>query len=170
MRSYSRETLQKMAEKKGFAQCNKQIEDARCEADLMYAIFKRPDTVLPTLLPGLVEIIKKKNSPDLEKSRMFRDAMEFLLKNPNADSRLRIFFTLWIINREQEAKDIIRKAYLVEHPGNLWETKCHTHFDRFTHHLAELCKCVQIESFGAGNIIKVIRTTVLCAEQLYLTK
>ena len=167
---YNRKVLQQMSDAKGFTQYNIQLENARCEADLMYAIFRRPQTVIPQLLQGFLEIIKKKNNPKLEQSRIFREAVSFLMDNPNADVRIKIFYVLWILNREPEAKELIKNAYLVNHVGNIWEGKCHAHFDKFIKSLAELWRAVEVEPFSTGTIIEVVRATVLCAEQMYLTK
>jgi hypothetical protein len=168
---YAREALQKMSDALGFTAHNTAIEDARCEADLMYALFRRPHTVAPKILAGFLEIIKKKNSPKLEQSRMFRDAMEFLTTNPNADNRLKIYYILMVINREVEAKDFIRTAYIANHRGNMWgERNYVAHFERFTRHLSELVENASTSTFGAGNIIEFVRSFVLCAEQLYMTK
>jgi hypothetical protein len=167
---YPRDVLQKMADKNGFTANNRQLEDARCEADLMYALFRRPKEIIPKMLAGFLEIIKKKNSPKLELSKVARDGIAFLIDNPRAADCVKLYIVLRIINREPEAKELIRSSHLAQHPGNIWENNYVAHFERFLRHLAELYENADTASFGAGNIIEYVRSLVLCAEQLYMSK
>lgn len=170
-KSYPRAKLQKIFDDNGFSAINKQLEDARCEADLMYAIFNRPHIAIPTLLKGFLEIIEKKNTPKLGQSKMYRDAVSFMTENPRADNRAKIYFVLLIINREPEAQEFIEASYLPQHPGNIWENDYKTHFKTFSQtHLPRLVESAHTSAFGAGNIIEFVRSFVLCAKQLYLSK
>lgn len=161
------EQLKKIAEKKGYTQFCKDLEDKRCEADLMYRLFKRPETIVDKLLPGFVEIIKKKNDPDLQCSARFADSMRFLLEHPRADPKIKLFYILVIIAREKEAQIVIKAGYKAE--GNIWENEWEKHLNEFFKDLASLVCEVNDASFGETNIIERVMGFVIAAELRYLS-
>jgi hypothetical protein len=169
-RTYSINVLQQLSDKAGFTKHNTEIESARCEADLMYTIFKRPETVTDVLLEGLIALIKKKDSPDLEKSRIFTDAVAFLCQHPRASQKIKIFNILLILSREPEAVGIIRDGYVINHPGNMWGDRAFAHLDSFLQEIAKMIHGLYTSNFGEPNIITNIHTAVLYAEKVYLTK
>lgn len=167
---YKRSRLKALLDAKGFSNRNIQIENERCAADLMYAMFKRPKTVLPTLLPGLIEIIKKKNSPDLWQSRMFRESIRFLLENEHASDRIKIFNVLLIICNDPETAEIFKTGYIVDHRGNLFGKNCIAHLDTFLVHLKALMYNTLSFKFGETTVVGIVHQCVAYAEQIYLQK
>ncbi len=167
---YKRSRLKTLFDTKGFTNRNTLIENERCAADLMYAMFKRPSTVMPKLLAGLIEVIKKKNSPDLGQSRMFREAVNFLTVHPHASDRIKVFNVLLILNREPEAVEVFKAGYIADHKGNLFGKTYATHLDVFLFHLRALVHNTFTFPFGEPNVVDVVHKFVAYAEQIYLQK
>lgn len=168
--SYKRSRLQALMDAKGFTKINRNLEDEHCEADLMYALFKRPSTIIQPLLTGMFEIAKKKNSPDILQSRMIRESIKFLLENPNASNNVKVFNILLILNREPETIEIFKTGYVIDHPGNLFGSNCHAHLDNFLSHLKLLLYNTFRVSFGETNVVDIIHQVVIDAEFIYLSK
>jgi len=163
--------LQELSDKHAFSAHNRAIEDARCANDLLYALFRRPETVLlPRLLPGLLELIAKKNAPDMERSRRIREGREFLLdaaRHPN--HRIRIYAVLLIVNREPEAHAVFRDGYA---DGNYFGSakEGRAQFERFLPHLAQLFDALFAAPYGEANSVQRITELVGGSELFYLSK
>lgn len=168
--SFTHATLQKLADKHRFTEQNQAIEDKRCQTDLMYALFQRPHTVLPRLLPGMLALIERKHSPDLGSDPMFCDARNFLLSdNGHGQCQIKVFMILMIVNRDSESHAIIKDGYL---NGSLWgdEKAGQAHFERFLEPLALLVDGLFNAPFGEANVISRIFEFVVGAKIQYLCK
>jgi len=159
--------LQSLAEKQGYQAYCKEMEDKRCEADILYRLFHRPETVIDKLLPGLVDIIKKKNSPDLEQSRVFQDGMAFLLNHPRASGEIKLFYTLLIINHEPEAQAVIKAGVT---KNNMWEDQWETHFKTFLQELDAFTKETFLRRFGETDVLERVEYFNITCELLYFSK
>lgn len=142
------------------------LEDARCKSDLMYRLFRRPETIVAKLLKAIIEVIQEKNQPDLGKSRMFRDATAFLVDHPFADNAAKIFFVLCVVAKDTDVQSVIRKGYT---KGNMWGDEANTHFSHFVGKLDALILDTMNAPFGETNTPVLVRSFVKRAEQLYLT-
>lgn len=159
--------LQMASEQKGYMEFCKKLEDDRCNADLMYRLFRRPEEVVDKLLPGLVEIIKTKNSPDLEESGLFVDAKDFLLYHPRACTSIKLFAILVVVAHEVEAQNVIKAGYKAE--GNIWEDKWEKHLTMFFKDLVEVVGETFNTSFGETNIMERVKCLNIAAELRYLS-
>ena len=159
--------LQNLATQHGYAAFCQETEDKRCEADILYRLFHRPDTVVNKMLRGLVEIIKKKNSPDLEQSRMFQDGMAFLLHHPRADAQIKLFYILLIINHEPETHAIIKAGVTSD---NMWGKQWDAHFKVFVKELDTFVKETFNTRFGETDILQRVEYFNVTCEILYLSK
>jgi len=137
-----------------------QLETQRCEGDILYCLFRRPKTVAKLLLNKFHELALKKNSPDLGQSRMFRDAMSFLIDNPRASMKIIIFQILLFICREEEAQATILE-YNKAPMG---------HLEKFVSEFSNYISDVFKMPFGEGNVIFIVNRFVQVAETMYLTK
>jgi len=155
--------LQSIADNEPINLINYNLETQRCEKDVLYCLFKRPHTITELLITKFHELIVKKYSPDLALSRVFNDAMEFLLKNKKAHPKILTFFILLIVCREKEAQKIIQDTYKL----NLWPVN---HLDKFVN---EFSKIIYDETFkfpfGESNIIQIIHQCVNTAELIYMS-
>ena len=167
---FKRSVLKEMAQKNGFLKHHHDLENDHCDSDLLYALFKRPRTVTQKLLSGFVEIIKKKNAPDLERSRMFCDAISFLLENPRTDERVKVFYILWIISAEPDTKEVIVAGHVKDHKGDLWGDKYNMHFEIFLQNLKQLVAETKYCPFGQTESVNMVHRFILCAERIYFTK
>jgi len=160
--------LQTLANKQGYSDFFEKIEDKRCDSDLMYRLFKRPESVVDKILPGLIDIIKTKNSPDLNDSHVFRDAIQFLLHHPRVDTKIKLFYTLLIIAHETEAQEIIKKGYKAE--GNIWEDKWEKHVVGYFKELSKMVNETLFDaSFTESNIQERVTHFVITAELVYMS-
>lgn len=157
--------MKHLAEKSKYVAINERIEDERCKGDLLYRLFRRPETLAYKLLDALVDVIKKKNSPDLERSSMFNDAIDFLLKHPHVDWHAQVFYILVILNKDTDAQTLFKNGYA---KGNLWKDEHIQHFERFLTKLNELIENTMLAPFGEVNVAPIVRSFVTRAEQLYL--
>jgi hypothetical protein len=164
---FSTKHLETLVQKKGYKAWAKQIEDERCESDLMYRLFKQSNETIDTLLRGLVELIEKKNAPDLGDSRMHRDAMAFLFKHPRVDAKVKLFYILLIVAREPEAQRVIEAGY--DTNKNIWGNEWQKKMSVFFKHLEEHVTRMYNSPFGETNIEQVINDFVNAAELLYLS-
>lgn len=152
--------LQELSDKLGFTQHNTQIEDDRCQRDIMYKLFKRPHTLLGTLLPGFTEIARKKNAPDYGKSALIHDAGAFVLEHRRADHTIKLFHLLIILSREEEAQNVI-KAGQPRELGQLFA-------QRYIPQLQAQVESTFRFPFGEANIIDIVRVFVQRAEHMYV--
>lgn len=164
---FLKKNLEIIVKKKGYDSWAKTLEDERCEADLMYKLFKRPETIVDTLMPGLLEIIEKKNAPDLQESRMYRDAVAFLRKHPRVDARIKLFYILLIIAREPEAQNVIRAGY--DKINNMWGDQWEKRANAFFKHLGEHVMRLFGSPFGESNIEDRVIEFLIGAELLYVS-
>lgn len=159
--------LEKIAKKKGYTQYCRDLEDKRCEADLMYRLFKRPEEVVDKLLPGFYKIVETKNSPDTQESIVFVDANKFLMLHPRADPKIKLFFVLHVIASEKEAQIVIKAGCKTE--GNIWEEEWEKHLNRFFKDLMELVTEFTNAPFGETNIEERVMGFNIAAELRYIS-
>lgn len=141
---------------KGYLEWCKQEEDKRCEQDLMYRLFRRPETVVDKMLPELARIIRSKYSPDLDESRRAMDALNFLLTFPRASPKIKLFYVLFVVAEEEEAQTVFAK----ESP----------HFARYLKELKTLVVEMQDMHFGEPNVVDRVEWFNSVAEILYMSK
>ncbi len=180
-RVYKRSTLQQIANNNGFTTHNKEIEDVRCKADLMYALLHRPETVVDRLMEGIQEIVKKKYSPDISKSRMFLDADQILRTNTRIDLRIKVFWILLALRAEEEVREVFKagiknefgKQHNEEQQQNnssgLWKDPI-AHFDHFIDVFTPMIDSTMKQAFGEPNIVDIVHAVVTCTEKMYLGK
>lgn len=164
---FLKKNLEELAEKKGYNTWAKTIEDERCEADLIYRLFKRPETVVDALLRGLVDLIEKKNAPDLGESRNHRDAMAFLFKHPRVDAKIKLFYILLIVAREPEAQKVIKSGVDPKNSmwGKDWEKRVDAFFKNLQGHVIQMYGA----PFGETNIEERVGNFLIGAELLYVS-
>lgn len=162
---FSRNYLEKLAKENAFSTISKQVEDKRCQTDVMYRLFKRPHLIADKLLNGLVELVKKKNAPNLEQSRVFQEATTILRETSALPDSIKVFMTLIIINVDTDAQSVMRKGY---QPQNLWGANAQAHFSMFLEKLSALTTQLLTQSFAFHNIVPLVNTYLVKAEQLYM--
>lgn len=169
--SFDEKQLEALSKEHGFTEINERVETQRCDADIMYALFRRPESVAPKLLSGFRDLILKKYEPDLAESSKFCDAMSFLLEDPRAQTCAKIFYILFILNREEEACEVIRTSYATTATQSLWgKHDGATHFGVFLGHLKNLVDGTLRFPYGETNIDHIMHWFVRCAEVAYLSK
>ncbi len=177
-RVYKRSTLQQIANNNGFTTHNKEIEDVRCKADLMYALLHRPETVVDRLMEGIQEIVKKKYSPDISKSRMFLDADHILRTNTRIDLRIKVFWILLALRAEEEVREVFKAGIKKDafeddrtefNSSGLWKDPI-AHFDHFIDVFTPMIDATMKQAFGEPNIVDIVHAVVTCTEKMYLGK
>ena len=164
--TFKRSKLKKWSKEQGFDELCKEEEDKRCANDLMYTIFKRPEDCIPTLFPRLLDLIEKKYAPNLSQSRVYTDTMA--KTKDHSDLNLRVFLTLLIIAREEEAQQVIKSAYKEE---SIWRFKSSSRFDRtYIPILKAIIDQAFKEPFGEVNIVQIVTWVVVEAEKMYMQK
>jgi hypothetical protein len=161
------ERLQMLLVSHGYTSFCTSEEDARCAADLMYRLFKRPEGIVDELLTGFAGIIRTKYSPDLHESRVITDALDFLLKHPRAEAKTKLFYILWIVANEEEAQTVIKAGYK---PDNMWGEKWETHFKTFLKELKALVSQLQHTAFGEPNVCERMDWFNAVAEMVYMSQ
>lgn len=137
------------------------LETTRCENDILYCLFHRPETIAPLLFTKFHELVLKKNSPDLAQSRMFRDAMSFLQDQNKTNYNILIFQILLFVCREVEAQSIISEYNKQQRVG---------HLEKFVFEFNKYIDDVFKMPFGEGNVIWVVNHFVKVAEIMYMSK
>lgn len=162
---FPKKLLEKLSQENAFTAISKEVEDTRCQTDIMYKLFKRPHLIVDKLLNGLVELTKKKNSPNLEQSRLFREATQILRENSMLPDCIKVYMILIIINIDTDAQGVMRKGY---QPQNLWGTNAQSHFSTFLQKLNMLINESMLQQFAYHNIVHIVKTFLVKAEQLYM--
>ena len=155
---FKKSRLEALASENGFAALCKEEEDKRCADDLMYCIFKRPEQCINKLYPRLIELIEKKYAPDLSRSRIFTDTVTSL---PSSDMTVRIFFTLLIIAREEEAQTVVKAGYSSDSKSTRFE-------HRYIPILKRIIDQAFDEPFGEVNIVAIMTWIIKEAEKMYM--
>lgn len=154
-----RRRLNELAETLRFTRRTKAQCDQRCARDPMYALFKRPETVLPRLLPRLLDLLQAKDAAtQAQHSRMYREAIRFLRGQArvHVSTRIQLFFALLVLGREPEARAAVAP------PGGALH---------FFEELAALVQGVLFRTpFGDTNVVFLVDRFLVCAELLYVTK
>lgn len=162
---FSRNYLEKLAQDNAFSTISKQVEDKRCQTDAMYKLFRRPHLIADKLLNGLIELVKKKNAPNLDQSRVFQEATKILRETTTLPDSIKVFVILIIINVDTDAQSVMRKGY---QPQNLWGTNAQAHFSMFLEKLSVITNQLFAEPFAFHNIIPLVNSFLVKAEQLYM--
>lgn len=161
VKRYKKEQLEKFKQNIDFDEIRKR-ENEKCANDILYCLFRRPQTIAPFLVDKLHQLALKKNAPDLGQSRIFRDAMDFLLNNKRVSYKILTFQILLFICREEEAQAIIQELNQDKQQiGHL-----NTFVIEFGKYIDEVFKM----SFGEGNMLWIINNFVITAELMYMSK
>lgn len=168
--AFHQEKLAQWMAENNFKKRNAELEDDRCQADLLYALFHRPQTVADRLLQGLMDLIVRRNDPDLERSRMFRESHQYVTQHPRAAWVLKVFNILLILSREPGAAEVFEAGYDPDSPGCLWGHNYKDHLQRFLQNLRFMVDGTMSCSFGECNIVFIVQRFVQDAEMTYLTK
>ena len=156
--------LKELARENGYGQLCKEEEDRRCAADLMYKIFKRPETCVPLLYTKLKQLIETKYAPKLLESRMYTHAMKF-----TGDLKIQVFFLLLIIAEEDEAQAVIKAGYDAE--NCLWGIRGPTRFQNVYIPILKLIIDQGFrESFGEVTVTPIVTWVLKEAEKAYMMK
>ena len=161
VKRYKREQLEKFKQHVNFDEIIKR-ENEKCANDILYCLFRRPQTIAPFLVDKLHQLALKKNAPDLGQSRIFRDAMDFLINNKRASYKILTFQILLFICREEEAQAIIQEL----NQGKQQIGHLNTFVIEFSKYIDEVFKM----SFGEGNMLWIVNNFVITAELMYMSK
>jgi hypothetical protein len=154
-----------------FSPESRMIHEERCRDDVMYALLHNVEPDISDFLEECLNLIVKKNSPDLEHSIMFREARKFLSSDASVGGRL--FFLLFIINKEPEVQDLLRRRAAASEslPGNLWGAHAVQHLDDFLQqHLSKMVEATLNWPCSTRNIVDVVRNFSNAARSTYLTQ
>jgi hypothetical protein len=153
------------------------VEKERCAADLMYTILMHPDQQLPnsqqTLIHRLVsagfDIISKKYAPDIQQSRMIKEAREFVTDSRLADTYIQRFVFLFMLHKEEELQQLVENAYV--EGKHLWGTnvEARAHFRRFLDQLGGMVQNTLDWPCSELNMVEVVQNMVRAAVKCYLT-
>lgn len=170
---YTRESLEEEAKRSAYWKQAQKIHRERCESDLMYALFFAPETktaddgvlLIDQVLQSFFAIVAKKHAPAYNKNRRIACASRFL-KAEKADTLIKLFNVLLMLNRETELQDLVRNAY--DRERNLWGAACNEHFDNFLRHLYQMVEATLNWPYNERNIVLVVRNFVYGAQSHYM--
>lgn len=144
------------------------IDQERCLADLMYRILVRPqDAIVKQVLDSCFQLIEKKNSPDLNKSRMYREANEYVMSEM-ADAKVRLFYLLFIVAKESEVQDLFAQGIQVKHPGNLFGNEAIPHLYEYFKILHDMCDKTLNFNYNPVNILVIVDKYLEEAKRMYV--
>ena len=149
--SYNKETLARLRHQSGVDAQVRSIEDTRCASDRLYAMFRRPETVLSSIVSDVLSIVTTKYSPDLQMSRLFRTAADFLTNHPRPVYRPQLYFVIAAICRDSEVATMLNAPPV------------------FVERVREGIATHQHERFGETDIEHRIVGFLVWAEMIYLT-
>ena len=162
-----------------FVQLLSTVERDRCAADLMYTLLLHPEqqigatggTIIQRLVSAGFDIILKKYAPDIQQSRMIREARAYIVDSGLADTYVQRFVFLFMLHKEEELQELVEQAY-VEGGKHLWGTnaEARAHFRRFLIQLAVMVQSTLDWPCSELNILDVVRNMVRAAAKCYLTK
>jgi len=161
---FKRSKLEELAQENGFSELCREEEEKRSNNDLMYCIFKRPEQCIDKLYPRLIKLIEKKYAPDLTRSRIFTDTVTSL---PSSDMVVRVFFTLLIISREEEAQTVIKAGYKSD---GLWINPSIRFQNKYLPMLKQIIDTAFNEPFGEVNIVGIMTWVIKEAQRVYMIK
>lgn len=158
------------------------VEKERCASDLMYTVLMHPDqviggaagggeqTVVHRLVTAGFEIITKKYAPDLQQSRMIREARNFVTNAQLADTYIQRFVFLFMLHREVELQELISQAYV--EGKHLWGSneEARAHFQRFLSHLNSMVQQTLDFPCSELNMVDVVHNMVNAVTKCYLIK
>ncbi len=167
-KEYDVEYLQKISDRMGYTKQNKAIEDERCRTDLMYAIFRRPETVLPELLPGLIRLAELKYQTDVSGSGIYNGSKAYMIEYQDMSAQK--FFVLTAIWQDEEARSVIKAGYDAKQ-NKLKGASCIEHFDTFAKHCEEMMNSLTTCPFSdTYSVIQLVHAALVLGEALYLSK
>ena len=165
----------------------RRVEDDRCEADIMYRMHWRPYesveqldfsdpenpvlvghiSLIDKMLGGMIEILKHKYGPALQKARIVRDAHEYLLSD-RASHRVKLFYIYFVMKREPEACEMVRVLLDPEHPGSLWGSEIFNHFDAFMMFVDDCVEKTLVFPASESNINAIVNDMVMATKVEWL--
>lgn len=171
------EWKQALATQRPLLQLLSSVEKERCSADLMYTLLMHPGMVLPgneeTVIHRLVsagfDIILKKYSPDIGRSRMIREAKAFVTTPKLADTYVQRFVFLFMLHKEEELQQLVEQAYV--EGKHLWGTnaEARAHFRRFLDQLGRMVQSTLDWPCSELNMVEIVRNMVNAATKCYVT-
>jgi hypothetical protein len=161
-----------MATQSEYARLAAATEEQWCQADLLYRLLMRP-LATPGLLDRVLQqcrtMVLLKNAPDMERSRIIRDGWDLMMQVGNAEVKL--FYFLFMLHREPEVQEMMRRGYLLDHPGNeRWGARAHSHLADFLVALDPMIRATLSWPCSDANICDVVHNMVNAARLAYLTK
>lgn len=152
------------------------VERDRCNSDLMYTILMHPEqiivqqqqTVIQRLVNAGFDIIMKKYAPDIQHSRMIREARAYITNPQLSDTYVQRFVFLFMLHKEEELQHFIEQAYV--EGKHLWGTnlEAKAHFRRFLDQLAIMVQSTLNWPCSELNMVDVVRNMVRAATKAYL--
>lgn len=127
------------------------IENERCKASRLYAMFRRPTTVLPGLFAEVVQVLRIKYSPDLEQDRMFHDLVQVACES-NSPGRINLqqYVILAALCRDPEVSNMLGATAV-------YVDRVKAEFHRHQH-----------ESFGEVDIVPRVEALLVWCEGEFL--
>lgn len=165
---YKRHELETLLKETAFAKLAAQVERERCEADLLYCLLMKPsEELLNRVLRQCHEMVLKKNAPDMDNSRIIRESWDVLMRAGN--THVKLFRFLFMLNHEPEIQEMMRHGYILNHPGNLWGERAHSHLADFLLSLEKMVKDTLNWPCSDANILDVVHNMVNGARLAYMT-
>ena len=161
-KKYKISALETMFKQAGFKDIVQPIEDKRCESNVMYKFFARPESIVDELLQTLMALFAKKYEP---KSRMYTDCDAYL-KNKCTSWTAKQFCCLLILTTDSSFWDIVR-AGVLDKTSERWGLP---QLERCIPFIVDMMNAALGSPFGEANILEYISEVVLCAHFLFQTK
>jgi hypothetical protein len=167
--TFKRAELEALQRESGYGKLAAATEDEWCEADLMYSLLTRPSIHLNRVLAQCHAMMEIKNAPDIQRSSIARDSWALLMRAGNWEVKL--FYFLFMLHREPEVQEMMRRGYLLEHPGNeRWGARAVSHFADFLVALEPMIKATLHWPCSDANICEVVHNLVNAARLAYAIK
>lgn len=144
------------------------IEAERRAADLMYSLLTAPQQpAMVQLLEACFTLIERENGDALLASGMYRESKEFILSE-KADTKIRLFYLLFLIAKEEKVQHLFKQACNPKHPGCLRGEQTMPFLEVFFKQLKEMAELTLNFNFNAINIVTTVESMVAEARRRYV--
>jgi hypothetical protein len=164
--AFPRAELETIATQSGYAKAAASTEDEWCASDLLYSLLMRPSVHLDKVLAQCHALVLIKNEPDMQRSRIITDTWDLLLRAGNM--QVKLFHFLFMLHREPEIQEMMRKGYAEGDNHPLWKDRAHSHLADFLHALEPMIKGTLSWPCSDHNIVDVVHNLVGAARRAYL--